>query len=369
MRRAQVAERGEPYAWVLHAMGEAQVAPDQFTVTSLLKLQRTLRTAKGVWRWGRKSGAAHGRQAWHHFIESHVRLGRPERAALLIELMERRDGTLADTYSHNLYMRALIASKRPRAAVAHFERMCTESAGEEDSKVGREGDREAVLAGSDAPAGHEVGDEAGDGGGGNVGGTPKTPNSPQSSKSSQSSQPSKSSHSWLQKAAPTPDRHSFSIALTAVRRVEEEEARAAETRPLLSFGRRVGAKQAGAATRLLRDAEARGLLPRDTTPPPAVAHSLISACGADVRLAIQIWKEQLRPRIMRAREMGEARPAYARRGEQPTSEQAAYHALLRVCGVAGRPDEALKVCPQTPMHACLPACTVACPLPSAACAY
>ena len=30
-------------------------------------------------------------------------------------------------------------------------------------------------------------------------------------------------------------------------------------------------------------------------------------------------------------------------GMQPTAEQAAYHALLRVCGAAARPDEALRI--------------------------
>ena len=134
MMIATLGDMGEPYAWVLREMAAARVQPDTITVCTMLKLQPSLRLTRAVWRWGRKVDAVHGLRAWHHLIEAHVRFGQPERAAALFALMEARDHIRPTTaYSHNLYLRALLADNRPHAALDHFERMCERREGDDEA--------------------------------------------------------------------------------------------------------------------------------------------------------------------------------------------------------------------------------------------
>jgi pentatricopeptide repeat protein len=289
-----LASRREPYTWVLKEMAQAGVAPDALTVGTLIKLQPTIRSALGIWHWGRRRGAACGTNAWHHLIESHVRLGRPSRVRVLLALMEARDGLSADTtMSHNLYLRALIAEGKPDAALAHFERMCTETTDE--------GEVLGDAAGLDNPA---------------------------------------SVPPWLRRPAPPSDSYSFSLALTALRQIDDLAIKMG-AKPTDRMAGASSSARAERAAAIFRDAEQRGIVPGDAPLAPAVAHSLVSACGDDVRAAVSLWKDFVRPRALRARAKGE--PLYAAAGEQPTAEQASYHALLRVCGAAGRADEALKI--------------------------
>ena len=304
-------ERRDPYGWVLREMGVRRVEPDSYTVCTMLRLQTSLATARSVWRWGRQRGAATGVRAWHHFIEAHVRHGQPHRTAALLALAEARDGLQMDSVrSHNLYLRALLASGRAGEAIRHFERMCTQGEAHGEAQEGfQEG---AQGAGASWP--------------------------------------------WLRRRPPAPDAYSFSLALTALRNVSGATGQP----PLELLGERAvdanasAASAASPSTRskrsrqraqraalLVQAAEERGALPPDQPPPAAVAHALVSSCGDDLRAAVALWRDFLRPRYLAER--GNDPPLFAPPGEPPSSEQAALHALLRVCGAAGRPDEALKV--------------------------
>jgi hypothetical protein len=184
-------ERGEPFAWVLHAMAADGVQPDEWTLCILLKLQPTLRAARGVWRWGRKrTTPTSSFTCWEHFCESHIRLGRPDRVASLLALMEARDGLRADQpRSHNLYLRALLAQGRPHAALSHFERMCAAEAA-----AARAAARAAAGAAgiSDAPKEDDVA-------------------------ANRASEADSKRWAWQRLHPPAPDAHSFSLALTALR--------------------------------------------------------------------------------------------------------------------------------------------------------
>ena len=150
---------------------------------------------------------------------------------------------------------------------------------------------------------------------------------------------------WLQRQPPPPDTYSFSLALTALRQTSGAAIGTAlvpDDATDDEAGRRDDATTAERAGALLADAVARGLVPADAPPPAAVAHALVCACGADVALATALWKGHLRPKALAARQ-ADAPLAYAAPGQPPTSEQASYHALLRVCGLAGRADEALRI--------------------------
>ena len=75
---------------------QAGVDPDCITISTLLKLQPTLRSANDVWRWGRRRAVMCDVGAWHHWIECHVRLGAPEKAASLLQRMEVEDGLVCE---------------------------------------------------------------------------------------------------------------------------------------------------------------------------------------------------------------------------------------------------------------------------------
>lgn len=282
-------DRGDSYRWVLQEMSACQVQPDSYTVSTMVKLQPTLNGARGMWRWGRRRGAAGGFIAWSHLIEAHIRHGQPSRVAALLQLMETRDGVRADTArAHNLYLRGLVASGRPEEAVAHFERMC----------------------GADPP--------------------PSTTDSTTSAGATRAA--------WLRRTPPEPDGFSYSIALTALRDLD------GDTLGTEGSSARVGQKKRQAALELVRNAEARGTWSfSDTAPlPAAVAHSLVCACGDDLDSAIVLWRDYLRPRFV-AERGDQSPPAFSPVGVQPTGEQAALHALMRVCGTVRRADEALRI--------------------------
>jgi pentatricopeptide repeat protein len=192
---------------------------------------------------------------------------------------------------------------------------------------------------------------------------------------------------WLERPPPAPDAYSYSIVLTALRQlgdaptgtprrldavneaVRDEASRDASGGTIPTGGaassgaaasaaagvargvgrggilekRRSSAAdlaRAQTAARILQSAEARGVLRADEPLSAPVAHSLVSSCGDDVRAATALFRDVVRPRLLRARSDG---PRFAPAGAQPTAEQAALHALLRVCGAADRADEALKV--------------------------
>jgi pentatricopeptide repeat protein len=346
---AVCAKRGERYSWILQEMAASGVQPDAYTVCTMLKQQRSLTDARGIWRWGRKRDAALGIVAWHHLIEAHIRLGQPGRCAALLQLMESRDGLRAQCVrSHNLYLRALVAEGRPEAAIAHFERMCvaasaTRPAAPAAFRPGYDGadDYGFALDGGemdedDGALATEAADEAEEGAG--SGGPVSRRRRPL----------------WLQRRPPPPDDYSYAIALTALRSVDLGDAGdASGAMPGARLRRRKAgggksdraAARSEKARRLLVEAEARGLWGEgegNAEPiPAAVAHALVCACRDDTETAIALWREHLRPRLLAMRQDGA--PRYNPPGTQPTAEQAAYHALLRVCGAAARPDDALRI--------------------------
>ena len=318
MMLAACADRGERYAWVLTEMAASGVQPDSYTVCAMLKQQQNLRDARGVWRWGRKRDAALGVRAWHHLIEAHIRHGQPWRCAALLQLMESRDGLKAHcTRSHNLYLRALLADGRPDEAIAHFERMCeaaeaTRLAQPQPSRLGYDGKNDYGFAQPEQP--HET--DTTESGVGKEEDGPNAASRPQ----------------WLRRQPPPADEYSYAIALTALRRQEGGGN-------LLKKG-----TKSIKAQRLMQEAENRGLWQvgngKQSIPAP-VAHALVCACGDDVPAAIAFWRDHLRPRLLAMRD--ERTPNFNPPGAQPTAEQAAYHALLRVCGAAERADEALRI--------------------------
>ena len=312
-------ERGEPFAWVLHAMAADGMQPDEWTLCILLKLQPTLRAARGVWRWGRKRTIpTSSSTCWEHFCECHIRLGRPDRVASLLALMEARDGLRADQpRSHNLYLRALLAQGRPHAALSHFERMCAADAG-----AAAAGEAAGAAGASDAPKEADVA-------------------------ANRASEVDSKRWAWQRLHPPAPDAHSFSLALTALRQTSATSWDDVVMGAGLAYSQgtedALSAERARRAAAMADDAEARGLIPADAPPPAAVAHALVCACGADVGLALALWKRHLRPKVLAARQRSGGAPAYALPNEPPTAEQSAYHALLRVCGLAGKAEEALRI--------------------------
>ena len=304
-------DRGASYSWVLKEMARCGIQPDTYTCCTMMRLQTNLNSARRVWRWARQRDAASGIYAWHHLAEAHIRHGQPGRVVALLQVMEARDGITPKASSHNLYMRAMIAKSQPKLAVAHFERMAA-----------------APKRGRSQPKGSEEGSAA----------SPPEPAEPTL---------------WLERVPPRPDRQSFVIALQALRLVntaanlqleaDVEPAGAGATAVNAAGGRRgvQALTPARKVARLVEEAESRGLLGDEGAVPAPMAHALVSACGDDVRSAIALWRDYLRPRLVSAR--GGMPPKFAPPGEESTADQAALYALLRVCGAARRADEALRV--------------------------
>jgi len=267
--------------WILEKMRLCQVEPDHITLALLVRNARTLSEAERFWRWGEQQGIHRTEKTWHNYIEAHVRHGQPGQAAVLFQLMESGDGiSAAGIRSHNLYLRALVAAGQPADALAHLERMCECS---------------------DAPPRLE---------------------------------PLKS-ESWLSRDPPPPDGYSYSIALTAMRSTGGDASLMRTEEASRGAARR--------ATQLVDQAIARGTWSDRDVPPPAVLHALITACGTDVSAASAIYRDYVRPRLLPGRALEVFAQVPSAPGEQPTAEQAAVHALFRVCGAAGRPDQALSI--------------------------
>ena len=282
-----LASAGESFTWVLRDMSDVGVYPDAWTVCTLLRTQRDLRGSLRVWRWGQRRGIRSTRQVWHHVIEAHVRHGRPARAAPLLALMARDGIAPDDVGSHNLFLRSLVSSDRPADALTHFERMCAEH---------------GPPAGGEAAPAERGGGEAG------------------SSGASLARWPS---------PLPRPDAHSCSIALTALRLIAEAEM------PLGRASREERRAHAGRALRVvLGDGDGAARVAYT----PELVHSLLTACGADTRSAISLWQQEVRPRLQRG-ELGVG----GADGRGSRAELAALCGLMRVCGSAGKADEALRI--------------------------
>lgn len=84
-----------------------------------------------------------------------------------------------------------------------------------------------------------------------------------------------------------------------------------------------------------------------------VVHALLSSCGADVAAALALWRSEVLPQLRQASSasasasgMGKGKAGggdgEARRAVEE-AQQAGLHALMRVCGSAGRADEALRL--------------------------
>ena len=58
------------WRWLLSDMGKLGVAPDRFTLATLLRLQTDLRRTRDVWRWGRGRRVRRDARTWHHLIEA-----------------------------------------------------------------------------------------------------------------------------------------------------------------------------------------------------------------------------------------------------------------------------------------------------------
>lgn len=298
---------GREYSWALRDMARLGQPPDAITISTLLRLQPNLASARSVWRWGRRRRVARDPRLWHHLIESYIAHGKPLAAPRLLGLMqrdgERRQWADAATSasSHNLYMRALLRAGDALGALDHFERMAAVAAGE-----GCEPPRVRPAA------------------------------------------------RWLRAPpAAAPDAHSYSIALTAIRATSDEAlfvlagvgtgANVGDGKRRFASGDSRHARRTTAAA-LLRDAIESGAVNAEA-PPAALAHAAIAACGGDVDGAFAIWRSEVLPMLRSARraEAGvPAAPGTTPPG-QPTLECSVTHALLRVCGAGTRPDEALRV--------------------------
>jgi len=127
-----------------------------------------------------------------------------------------------------------------------------------------------------------------------------------------------------------PDQYTYSIALNAMRCEAEQQQDSLAPRPKRKVQR------TARAIAIARNASASGSTSGDgqagVLSPPLI-HSLICASGADVDAAIAVWRSEVRPAVSSL-----PRPSLQR------AALVAYHALLRVCGLAGRADEALRIC-------------------------
>ena len=285
-------------AWLLGEMRSSGVEPDEYTVCTLLREQPSMRSSRHVWEWARKQGLGHGSRAWHHWAEAHLRHGRPGRASLLLGLA-RREGVRLSTRSHNLHLRALLGRGDAAAALRHFEAM---SAAHPASAAAASSPSSAATA--DAPA------------------AAPAPTAPAPTAPAPTAPPSPLSGAarWLGRPA-RPDAHSYSIALTALRRTTTADAPKAEHE---QRARRAAELARAAAMR-------RGGGGRLSAP---LVHSLIASCGGDVDTALALWRQEVLPTLGGGQGRG---------GADGEARRSGLHALLRVCGVGGRADQALRV--------------------------
>ena len=331
----------------LEASAEFGVTPDEYTCCTLLREARDMRGSRRAWEWSRRRGAGVSGRAWHHLAEAHLRHGKPARVAAVLGLA-RRSGIRLGAASHNLHMRALLSRGDADAALRHFERMSAAANAAEDASADFDADADAD-ADADGPS--SAAEDAADA-------------------ACSDAEGAGSAAEWEAAAAawlgppPRPDAYTYAIALTALgkspsspsssppssssrsspRSTERalELARAAASAPARGRGRAArgrGSESAAPSERRLMSAP--------------VVHALLSSCGADVPAALALWRSEVLPQLRQAASAsasasgggggggGKAAGAEARAVEE--AQQAGLHALMRVCGSAGRADEALRL--------------------------
>ena len=224
------------------------------------------------------------------------------------------------TKSHNLHLRAALARGDAAAALRHFEAM--------SAAHPPQGLAPAAPAPTPAPAPAWVGwpDAPGD--------AAATPAAAASAAEGAVLASGASGGAWWLGEPARPDAHSYSIALTALRVAAPSDAPQEEH-----------VERARRAAALARAAVARGGGAGGQLSAPLV-HSLIASCGGDVRTALALWRL---PMVSGGAEagLGAEAGAGAEVGAEAEAEaearRAGLHALLRVCGVGGRADQALRV--------------------------
>ena len=307
----------------LEASAPLGIVPDEYTCCTLLREATDLRASRRAWEWSRRRGAGVSGRAWHHLAEAHLRHGRPARVAAVLGLA-RRSGVRLGAPSHNLHLRALLKRGDAAAALRHFERMsATADADAAVDDAGADADADGSSAATAAAASS---DESG--AGATAGGWEAA------------------AAAWLGPPA-RPDAYTYAIALTALGKTSSassqrsrgstssrsteravELARAAARAPVRGQSRRRTGDSAGTSASSSEE-EATRLM---SAP---VVHALISSCGADVPAALALWRSEVLPQLRQAR--GKAG------GGSVEAQQAGLHALMRVCGSAGRADEALRL--------------------------
>ena len=206
--------------------------------------------------------------------------------------------------SHNLHLRAALARGDAAAALRHFEAM---SAAHPPQVLEPAAPAPAPSSGSAAA-------------------TPAAAAPPVEGALSGS----EASEAWWLGEPARPDAHSYSIALTALRAAAPSDAPQAEH-----------VERARRAAALARAAMARGggsgggAGGRLSAP---LVHSLITSCGGDVQTALALWRMP-----MVSGGAGAGAGAGAEAEAEAEARRAGLHALLRVCGVGGRADQALRV--------------------------
>jgi len=219
----------------------------------------------------------------------------------------RREGVRLSSKSHNLHLRAALARGDAAAALRHFE----------------------AMSAAHPPQGHEPAAPAPAPSSGSAAATPAaaTPAAAAPPVEGALSGSGASEAWWLGEPA-RPDAHSYSIALTALRAAAPSDAPQAEH-----------VERARRAAALARAAMARGggsgggAGGRLSAP---LVHSLITSCGGDVQTALALWR-------MPMVSGGAGAGAEAEAEAEAEARRAGLHALLRVCGVGGRADQALRV--------------------------
>jgi len=228
------------------------------------------------------------------------------------------------TKSHNLHMRAALARGDSVAALRHFEAM--------SAAHPPQGLAPAAPAPTPAPsAAPSTGDAAA---------TPAAAAPPVEAAVWASGAPG----AWWLGEPARPDGHSYSIALTALRVTAPSDAPQAEH---VERARRAAALARAAMAGGNGGGGGGGAGGQLSAP---LVHSLITSCGGDVRTALALWRL---PMVSGGAEAGLGTEAGARAEVGAETEveaeveaearRAGLHALLRVCGVGGRADQALRV--------------------------
>ena len=229
--------------------------------------------------------------------------------------------------SHNLYLRALLAAGEAAAGLAHFERMCAseqslggEIGGEIEMEAGEGLVREVGEVAEAAVAAQAVVTAEGAAAGGTAEAAEAAVAEASEAEAAEVAEAARvaevarvseeelhPSMEWLRRPAPQADAYSFSLGLSALRKLHDAEVypavggevvggEVAQAEENLSTMTRMGvaASATGAAppsssprslwiarraAAMVEEAVARGVVPQDQPPPAAIAHALICACG------------------------------------------------------------------------------------------